>query len=192
VIKKPLHTSKQLILTILLAVIVLIAIVFYQGLKPQVTQTAKSSRSSSQIVSGEFNRSSFKTDEQWRNILTPEQYHILREAGTEVPFTGELNDEKRKGTYYSVGCDKPLFRSEQKYDSGTGWPSFWAPIAENALILRKEGAPGDDRTEVLDTCGGHLGHVFDDGPTTLPNGKQATGKRYCMNSIALRFVPDNN
>ncbi len=124
---------------------------------------------SNTIVSGAFDKSKMKTEYEWKKILTPEQYHILREAGTEIPFTGALNHETRKGTYYSVDCNKALFRSEQKYDSKTGWPSFWAPVSEDALVLRKEDAPGDDRIEVLDTCGGHLGHVFDDGPQ--PTGK---------------------
>ncbi|MDH5533344.1 MAG: peptide-methionine (R)-S-oxide reductase MsrB [Candidatus Pacebacteria bacterium] len=142
------------------------------------------SQQQSQIISGAFDPEKVKSDEEWKEILTPVQFHILREAGTEVPYTGPLNSERRAGTYFSVGCDKPLFRSEQKYDSKTGWPSFWAPINDEALVLRKETALGDNRIEVLDTCGGHLGHVFDDGP-------EPTGKRYCMNSVALRFVPDS-
>lgn len=126
---------------------------------------------------------STRTEAEWRAMLTPEQYHILREAGTEEPFTGSLEKEKRKGTYYSYGCDKPLFRSEQKYDSGTGWPSFWAPVKPGAVIIVQSENPTDDRVEIQDPCGSHLGHIFDDGP-------KPTGQRYCMNSDAMYFVPD--
>lgn len=135
------------------------------------------------IISGSFDLTQVRTDEQWKKLLTPEQYHIVREQGTERPFSGVLDHETRNGTYYSVGCNEAVFRSEQKFDSGTGWPSFWAPITQDALVLREDTTLGDTRIEVLDKCGGHLGHVFDDGP-------KPTGKRYCMNSLALKFVPD--
>ncbi len=160
------------------------------------TVATKSSADDTRIISGSLDRTRQKTDEEWKKILTPEQYHILREAGTEVPFTGVLDYEIRKGTYYSVGCDEPVYRSEQKYDSGSGRPSSWNPISKDALVFRNDSSiPGEIRIEVLDKCGGHLGHVFDDGPTALPDGqsanaRRATGKRYCMNSIALYFVPD--
>jgi peptide-methionine (R)-S-oxide reductase len=159
-----------------------LALLYYWFASPkQVIPPAPGS--TAQIISGSFDPAKLKTREEWQEILTPEQFHILQEAGTEIPHTGELNKETRAGTYYSHGCDVALFRSEHKYDSGTGWPSFWAPMSGDVLVLRREGSPLDDRIEVLDPCGGHLGHVFDDGPAP-------TGKRYCMNSLALRFVPD--
>lgn len=135
------------------------------------------------IIAGRFDETKFKPDNEWKKLLTPEQYKILRQKGTEVPFTGSLLSEKRKGTYYSAGCDQPVFRSDAKYDSGTGWPSFTEPISTDALVLIEDRSLGEKRIEVLDKCGGHLGHVFDDGPLPF-------GKRYCINSDALRFVPD--
>ena len=122
------------------------------------------------------------TEDIYKQKLTPEQYHVLREGGTDIPFTHlEMLNNHEKGTYVTADCGEPVFRSEQKFDSGTGWPSFWAPIDESALVLRKEDGLGDNRIEVLDTCGNHLGHVFDDVPD------QPTGRRYCINSVALDF-----
>ena len=170
------HTVKHLLTKTIPIILVLFLLVGGVVYYKQATSLPSQSMSED-VTSNDLSK------DYWKEILTSEQYHILREAGTEVPFTGALNHEKRTGTYYSVGCDKPLFRSEQKYDSGTGWPSFYAPIADDAVVLRKETDLLDDRTEVLDTCGSHLGHVFDDGP-------QPTGKRFCMNSVTLYFVPD--
>ena len=123
-----------------------------------------------------------KTEAEWRKQLSPEQYNVLREAGTEYPFTSPLNKEKRKGTFACRGCDLPLFSSDTKFESGTGWPSFWQPLA-NAIVDKVDRSMMMVRTETLcRRCGSHLGHVFDDGP-------KPTGLRYCMNGVALTFKP---
>jgi peptide-methionine (R)-S-oxide reductase len=123
-----------------------------------------------------------KTEDQWRKILTPEQFEVLRKEGTERAGTSPLTDEHRKGKFACAGCNLPLFRSETKFESGTGWPSFYAPIA-NAVKTSVDKSFGSTRTEVhCRRCGGHLGHVFDDGP-------KPTGLRYCMNGVAMKFIP---
>lgn len=129
-----------------------------------------------------------KNAQNWKNKLTPEQYNVCFLKGTEPPFSGKYYDNHEQGMYVCVACGQELFSSYTKFDSGTGWPSFWDTVDHSKIKKVEDKSLRIVRIEVLcNNCGAHLGHVFDDGPESLPDGRQATGKRYCINSLALDF-----
>ncbi|MBW8874112.1 MAG: peptide-methionine (R)-S-oxide reductase MsrB [Acidobacteria bacterium] len=139
---------------------------------------AKAAKGTSEVI-----EKVVKTDEEWKKILTPEQFNVLRKEGTERAFTSPLNHNHEKGVYVCAACGLTLFSSDTKFDSGTGWPSFWAPIDPSHVTTKSDRSFFMDRTEVrCARCGGHLGHVFPDGP-------KPTGLRYCMNGVSLKFEP---
>jgi peptide-methionine (R)-S-oxide reductase len=124
-----------------------------------------------------------RTEGMWKKILAPEKFHVLIEKGTEPPFTGKFYNNKKEGVYVCAGCGQELFKSDTKYDSGSGWPSFWTPISLDNVELKLDHSSGERIEVVCSKCGGHLGHVFDDGP-------KPTGQRYCINSLSLDFSED--
>ncbi len=147
-----------------------------ENLLSEITyQTAMSDTSNSDKV--------IKTDEEWKEILSPSQYRILRKGGTEMPFVNEYNSVYDEGIYVCAACGNPLYHSDTKYNSRSGWPSFWKPIRDDAVAEREDNSLMMTRTEIIcNRCDSHLGHVFDDGP-------EPTGLRYCMNSVALKLIP---